>query len=216
VTIVKLFAEGRDTLSGKAKLSVDNFYSLLERIRSYMETHSVSETLKFVIEISGMSRSYEEDKSEGEERLENLKELVTLGVRYDKFPTDEGLEKLIEEATLMSDQDNLEAAKGVKLMTIHAAKGLEFAVVFVAGLEQGLFPHERDTKLTGADGEEERRLMYVALTRARKKLYLSYASMRTIFGMRDVRLPSEFLMDIPDELIQRESRQGESGFTIFL
>ena len=101
----------------------------------------------------------------------------------------------------------------MRLMTIHASKGLEFGVVFVTGLEYGLFPSERDNKATGSDAEEERRLMYVALTRARRKLYLTYASMRTIYGMRDVRLPSEFLMDIPDELITRESRQGESGFT---
>jgi len=122
----------------------------------------------------------------------------------------------------LSDQDNLSDAGaastkvGVKLMTIHAAKGLEFGTVFVTGLEHGLFPHQRDSKLTGTDAEEERRLMYVAVTRARKKLFLTYASMRTIFGMRDVRLPSEFLMDVPDEYIQRESRSGESGFTVYL
>jgi DNA helicase II / ATP-dependent DNA helicase PcrA len=216
VTIAKLFAEGKDSLSGKAKVSVDHFFSILERIRTYIETHSVSETLKFVMEISGMNSSYKEDKIDGEERLENLRELVTLGLRYDHLGAEDGLEKLLEEATLMSDQDNMEAAKGVKLMTIHAAKGLEFAVVFVSGLEQGLFPHERDIKQTGADGEEERRLMYVALTRARQKLYVTYASMRTIFGMRDIRMPSEFLLDIPEELIDRESRSGESGFTMYL
>jgi DNA helicase-2/ATP-dependent DNA helicase PcrA len=187
-----------------------------------MEEHTVSETLRYIIEISGMKTAYAEDGTEGESRLENLEELVTLGLRYDHYEGTEGLEKLIEEATLMSDQDNLDEQKkevgrqGVKLMTIHAAKGLEFSTVFVSGLEQGLFPHERDHKLTGADAEEERRLMYVAVTRARQKLYLTYASMRTIYGMRDIRLPSEFLLDIPDELIMRESRQGEGGFTVFL
>jgi DNA helicase II / ATP-dependent DNA helicase PcrA len=216
VTIAKLFAEGKDSLSGKAKVSVDHFFSILERIRTYIENHSVSETLKYVMEISGMNSAYKEDKVDGEERLENLRELVTLGLRYDHYGAEDGLEKLLEEATLMSDQDNMEAAKGVKLMTIHAAKGLEFAVVFVSGLEQGLFPHERDIKQTGADGEEERRLMYVALTRARQKLYVTYASVRTIFGMRDIRMPSEFLLDIPEELISRESRSGESGFTMYL
>ena len=222
VTIAKLFAapsiaeallgKGPDPLTGKALLSVTNFFALLDRIREFIETHSVSETIRYIITESGMLVSYK-GESDGEERLENLEELVTLGLRYDAFGAEEGLEKLIEDATLMSDQDNLEAAKGVKLMTIHAAKGLEFAVVFVTGLEFGLFPHERDQKLTGSDAEEERRLMYVALTRARAKLYLTYASMRTIFGMRDVRLPSEFISDIPDEFIERESRQGEAGFT---
>ena len=222
VTIVKLFAEGKDALSGKARMSVDMFFGILERIRTYIEEHTVSEVLRYVIEISGMSSAYSEDGAEGETRLENLQELVTLGLRYDHLDTLEGLDKLVEEATLMSDQDNIDESKqiegrrGVKLMTIHAAKGLEFATVFVTGLEQGLFPHERDHKLTGADAEEERRLMYVAVTRARQKLYLTYASMRTIFGMRDIRLPSEFLLDIPDELMHRESRQGEGGFTVFI
>jgi DNA helicase-2/ATP-dependent DNA helicase PcrA len=231
VTIANLFTHGENALSGKALISVKLFFTLLENIRAFSETHSVSETIKYIIVESGMQRAYKEDKVDGEERLENLEELVTLGLRYDHFDDSDpsytsgqiGLEKLLEDATLMSDQDNLDATNtngnkkdGVKLMTIHAAKGLEFGVVFVTGLEHGLFPHERDSKLTGADAEEERRLMYVAITRARRKLYLTYASMRTIFGMRDVRLPSEFLMDVPDEYIERESRSGEAGFTYFI
>lgn len=231
VTIAKVFA--KEELTGKAKISVDMFFALLERIRIFIETHTVSETMQYVITESGMIAAYKQEGIEGQERLENLEELVTLAVRYDTMfdangdtlSTDAALQKILEEATLMSDQDNMDegsaakkgaAKNGVKLMTIHASKGLEFNVVFVTGLEHGLFPHERDTKLTGADAEEERRLMYVAVTRARRKLYLTYASMRTIFGMRDVRMPSEFLLDIPDELVLRESRKGESGFTVFL
>ncbi|MDB5254718.1 MAG: ATP-dependent helicase PcrA, helicase / ATP-dependent helicase PcrA [Candidatus Nomurabacteria bacterium] len=228
VTIDKYFVHGIEGLSGKAAISVRNFFDMLEKIRDFADLHSVSETIKYIIVESGMQRAYKEDKIDGEERLENLEELVTLGLRYDHLEGYEGLEKLLEDATLMSDQDNLDKDSGsgknkkgaekhgVKLMTIHAAKGLEFGTVFVTGLEHGLFPHQRDANLTGADAEEERRLMYVAVTRARRKLYLTYASMRTIFGMRDVRLPSEFLMDVPDEYIQRESRSGEAGFTVFL
>jgi DNA helicase-2/ATP-dependent DNA helicase PcrA len=223
VTIVNLFTHGKNSLTGKALASVEKFYELLKNIQEFSEIHAPSETIKYIITESGMQRTYKEDKAEGEERLENLEELVTLAVRYDHIDearpdntVGQGLEKLLEDATLMSDQDNLDEKKnigGVKLMTIHASKGLEFGTVFVTGLEHGLFPHERDSKLTGADAEEERRLMYVAVTRARKKLFLTYASMRTIFGMRDVRLPSEFLMDVPDEYIERESRSGEVGFT---
>jgi len=214
-TIATLFSEGKESLSGKAFINVDNFYNTLERIREYIKTNKTTDIIKYIIKESGLENFYRKS-SDGEERLENLKELVTLGLRYNDFEGDVGIEKLVEDATLASDQDNLAEAKGVKLMTIHSAKGLEFSVVFVAGLEQGLFPHERDSKLTGADAEEERRLMYVALTRARHKLYLSYASMRTIYGSRDFRLPSEFLLDIPEELSQRESREGESGFTVFI
>lgn len=214
-TIAKLFSEGRGSLDGKAKINVENFFNILEKIGEYIKDNKASEVIKFAIKESGLERFYKESP-DSEERLENLEELVTLALRYDNI--ENGIERLIEEATLASDQDNLENTRGVKLMTIHSAKGLEFHTVFLSGLEQGLFPHERDSKLTGPEGEEERRLMYVALTRARAKLYLSYASMRTIYGSRDFRMPSEFLLDIPEELVERESREGESGFgsTIFI
>ncbi len=219
VTVTKLFIEGKESLSGKAFIAVDAFYELLIRIREYIPAHTVSEILKFVITEAKLDASLK-NEPDGDERIENLQELVTLGLRYDHFDSVEGIERLIEEATLMSDQDTMTDEKktlpGVKLMTIHASKGLEFNTVFVTGLEHGLFTHERGERLSGADAEEERRLMYVAVTRAREKLYLTYASMRTIYGMRDVRLPSEFLSDIPDELITRESRDGEAGFTVYL
>ena len=219
VTIAKVFSGEKDSLPTKALISVNNFYDLLLRIRDYIEDHNVSEILKFIITETKIDASLKTEH-DGDERLENLQELVSLGLRYDHYESNEGIEKLVEEATLMSDQDAMGSEKetlpGVKLMTVHASKGLEFNTVFVTGLEDGLFPHERGERLTGPDAEEERRLMYVAITRAREKLYLTYASMRTIYGARDVRLPSEFLSDIPDELITRESRDGEAGFTVYL
>lgn len=224
VTLAKLFSEGRESISGKQRIAIDNLYALLGKIIAFAHEHSIEDTIKYVLKASGLQAMYEA-QADGDERLENLKELVTIATRYSGEDTIEALEHMLEEATLISDQDSLDektngkdsTKNGVKLMTIHAAKGLEFNVVFIAGLEQGLFPHERDAKQTGADGEEERRLMYVALTRARKKLYLTYASMRTIYGMRDIRMPSEFLMDIPPELIERDSREGENGFgTVYL
>ncbi len=214
-----MFSGEKDSLPAKALISVNNFYDLLLRIRDYIEGHSVSEIIKFIITETKMDASLKAEH-DGDERLENLQELVSLGLRYDHYESAEGIEKLVEEATLMSDQDAMgsdkETLPGVKLMTVHASKGLEFNTVFVTGLEDGLFPHERGERLTGPDAEEERRLMYVAITRAREKLYLTYASMRTIYGARDVRLPSEFLSDVPDELITHESRQGEAGFTVFI
>ncbi len=225
VTVAKVFSghlsaqAGKDALPAKTLITVNKFYDLLLNIRDYIESHPVSEILKFVISETKIDESLK-NEPDGDGRLENLQELVTLGLRYDRYDGTEGIEKLVEEAPLMSDQDTMgskeEKLPGVKLMTVHASKGLEFNTVFVTGLEHGLFPHERGERLTGADAEEERRLMYVAVTRAREKLYLTYASMRTIFGMRDVRLPSEFLSDIPDDLITRESREGEAGFTVFL
>ncbi len=94
-------------------------------------------------------------------------------------------------------------------MTVHASKGLEFKYVFITGLEDGLFPHERDGEIkTAEDREEERRLFYVALTRAKEKLFLSFANFRTIFGSRQINTPSEFISDIPGDLLEKEGEKG--------
>ena len=144
---------------------------------------------------------------EDKERLENMRELATLAVKYDHLPRPEGIEKLLEEYALASDQDSLEKNENaVKLMTIHASKGLEFDYVFITGLEEDLFPHQpvgKDEK-TPEEMEEERRLFYVALTRARKKLFLTYTEMRTIFGSQQMNLPSQFLGDIDNDFLEEE------------
>ena len=116
---------------------------------------------------------------------------------------------------LASDQDSLmvedrkkERINAVKLMTVHASKGLEFKYVFVTGLEDGLFPHQRDGEAKGGeDAEEERRLFYVALTRAKEKLFLSFANFRTIFGSAQINTPSEFLADIPGSILESEGKK---------
>ena len=153
------------------------------------------------------------------ERLENMKELVTLAIKYDT--QDDGIEKLLEDASLSSDQDSLmhkqEKKGGVRLMTVHASKGLEFKYVFVTGLEQDLFPHARTGQGTKEDKEEERRLFYVAITRAEKKLYLTYASLRTIFGMKQVNSPSEFIYDIPAHLTEfSQQSRGKGEKVVYL
>jgi DNA helicase-2/ATP-dependent DNA helicase PcrA len=157
-------------------------------------------------------------------RLENLRELVTLATRFDDLGPEAGVEAFMETAALQSDQDELaskEEHDAVRLMTVHAAKGLEFPYVFISGLEEGLFPHERLDD-SGIDREEERRLFYVALTRAEKKVYLTYAHMRTIYGSQRVNIPSSFLNDISKNYIDRSNPKGwgnnKSGYetTIFL
>jgi DNA helicase-2/ATP-dependent DNA helicase PcrA len=128
---------------------------------------------------------------------------------------EDGIEKLIEDASLSSDQDSLihkeEKRGGVRLMTVHASKGLEFKYVFVTGLEQDLFPHAKLGGDNKGDREEERRLFYVAITRAEKKLYLTYATLRTIFGMKQVNTPSEFIYDIPPHLTEFTQHSGGNG-----
>ncbi len=217
VTLAKLFANQFGELPAGMQQKISLFYKLLDDIREYSEKHLPSETIKYIIEQSGLEKELSHGTTDDQERLENIKELVTLATKYDLMPDDVGLEKLLEDASLASDQDSLihtenarHATNGVKLMTVHASKGLEFKYVFIVGLEQDLFPHARGGA-TKEDVEEERRLFYVALTRAEHKLYISYAQVRTIFGMRQINNPSEFLSDIPDHLTEFEQSHPRNG-----
>ncbi len=204
VTIAKLFSGMKNDLPAGTLKKIDDFYNLLFKIKAFIDTHKPSEIIKFVLKESGIEATLKSGTSEDIERLENIGELITLSTRYDNFENGRGLEKLLDDAALASDQDSIDDSSRVRLMTVHAAKGLEFEYVFITGLEQDLFPHARSGMESTEDKEEERRLFYVALTRAEKKLYLTYATVRTLFGMRQVNTPSEFIYDIPDDTILRE------------
>ena len=221
-TIAKIFASPRyggvgntEGLPIKVRIKATNFYKTLEEIKEKIETSKASEVIKFTVKRSGIEQELGAGTEEDMERLENIKELATLALKYDNLPFGAGVEKLLEDAALATDQDGImivdekkEKKDAVKLMTVHTAKGLEFKYVFITGLEDGLFPHTRDgeTKI-GEDAEEERRLFYVAVTRAKEKLFLSFANFRTIFGSRVVNTLSEFISDIPGELVERESEK---------
>ena len=211
VTLLKIVEGREEELSAKVAQKVADFKHLLERIAEVAMSKNPSETIKFILKESGIEAMLKTKNEEDLERLENIKELATLAMRYDKLSPQEGIEKLLEDAALASDQDELKEDKNaVRLMTVHASKGLEFGVVFITGLEDGLFPHSSmgDEK---RDDEEERRLFYVALTRAKKKVFLTYASVRTIFGSQTVNLPSDFIMDIEDDLIDEVSLDNVDG-----
>ncbi len=224
VTMLKVVEGKRGELTGATLEKVSRFDQMMQDIADEAHTKPLSETLKFIIKRTGIETELKKNGTEDDlSRLENLRELVTLGQKYDHLDPDTAVEQLLETASLQSDQDELkdkEEQDAVRLMTIHASKGLEFNHVFICGLEEGLFPHERLDD-TGIDQEEERRLFYVALTRAIKKLYLTYAHMRTIYGSQKVNLPSSFLNDISTDLVESENpggRGGNSGYetTIFL
>jgi DNA helicase II / ATP-dependent DNA helicase PcrA len=227
VTLQKIHDGLEHELKGMTKEKIAHVRALLARIKVAAGKCVPSELVRFVIVESGLERLFKEDKIEGAERLENLRELASLAARYDSLESVhsggeerlEGLEAFLESAALQSDQDELkDDTNAVRLMTVHAAKGLEFDTVFIVGLEEGLFPYERAEETveeTVKSVEEERRLCYVAITRAQKKLYLSYASNRTIFGSRDSRSPSSFLGDIPPYLLE-EFSAGFLGTTIYL
>jgi len=221
VTKLKILSGQEAMLTGKTRERVAAMRRLLIKIRADAIAVPPSKLIRAVITESGIEKTLKDDKLEGAERLENLAELVSLATRYDGFAVPEGLEKFLESAALASDQDELKEDKNqVRLMTVHAAKGLEFPYVFIIGLEEGLFPYDPPAGGQGTSDdkgklEEERRLMYVALTRAQKKVFLSYAMMRTIFGNTDVRTNSQFLDELPAELIVAESPE-RLGKTIYL
>lgn len=225
VTMLKVIEGKKAELKGATLEKVERFDQIMSDIADMARTKVLSETLKFIMSRTGIETELKKNGTEDDlSRLENLRELVTLGVRYDELSPEEGVEALLENAALQSDQDEIkdkEEQDAVRLMTVHSAKGLEFGYVFICGLEEGLFPHERLDD-TGIDHEEERRLFYVALTRAEKKVYLTYAHMRTIYGSQKVNVPSSFINDISQEYVESENPRGwgnaSSGYetTIFL
>ncbi|MBI2096264.1 MAG: UvrD-helicase domain-containing protein [Candidatus Taylorbacteria bacterium] len=213
VALIKVLVGREGALPAGAQKKVAAFKNLLSRIGQFAESHPASETVSFVLKSSGLKEELGRGGDEDKERLENLGELVSLSAKYDALPGLSGVEKLLEDAALATDQDEIDEKKEVvRLMTVHASKGLEFDYVFIVGLENDLFPHRRlgEEGLTSEESEEERRLFYVALTRARRKVFLSYASFRTIFGERQVNMPSEFITDIDDVYLEVEER-GEWG-----
>jgi DNA helicase-2/ATP-dependent DNA helicase PcrA len=229
-TIAKLFSGQLNDLPKAMQIKINKFYELIDDIRLYIDSNKPSDSIKYVIEKSGLKEELSHGTSDEQERLENMMELVTLAIKYDTLEENTGMEKLLEDASLSSDQDTLmhprkgacpvrdregsqrlPISNGVKLMTVHASKGLEFKYVFITGLEQDLFPHTKANARPKEDNEEERRLFYVAVTRAREKLFLSYASLRTIFGMKQVNSPSEFIYDIPAHLTIFEQAHSSNG-----
>jgi len=221
VTVDRLFANGRTALTGATREKVESFYRILDAIRIYATEHLLSEVLVYTLDRSGIAESLSGKNEEDLERMENTRELVSLAAtRYDALGA-EGAHRLLEDAALATDQDELDQrtqqdTNSVTLMTIHAAKGLEYGEVFITGLEDGLFPHERlGSTMERVDDEEERRLFYVALTRAKRKIYLSYAHVRTVFGQRLPRTPSEFVLDIDETYIEQETSKPR-GKVIYL
>jgi DNA helicase-2/ATP-dependent DNA helicase PcrA len=203
VTILNFFA--KKELPPDAQKKVTQFLGLLNLIKEKIDSAKPSEVIRFVMKKTGMEEFLENSSDDDKERLENIKELVTIATRYDHLDSPEGIERLLIDSALMSEQDSLDRKKeAVRLMTVHSAKGLEFEYVFIVGLEEGLFPHSGAGGGSSEKTEEERRLFYVALTRAKEKLFLSFSALRMIFGAKQLNLPSRFLSDIPDHLLKIE------------
>ncbi len=194
-------AEGAGELTPRARNSLVAFRATIERLRSRVGLMALPELLDTVLEESGYRAMLMDGSQDGEDRWANLIELREVVDRYGDLDATDALDRLLEETALVADQDAYAGdADKVTLITLHAAKGLEFDVVFISGLEEGVFPHARALE-DPRQMEEERRLAYVGLTRARHRLYLTHSAQRATWGRSAFSVPSRFLLEIPDELM---------------
>ena len=192
-------------LAAAAVKAVGRFMSVMERLRERVEAGAgVGDVLAETLEESGYTEALQAERTiEAQGRLENLEELVGVAREYDATAEEGSVEEFLQQLALFSEQDNLRDDEGiVTLMTLHNAKGLEFGIVFIIGLEDGVFPHMR--AIEAGDLEEERRLAYVGITRAKRELYLTHARTRMLFGGRDWNLRSRFIDEIPVEFTDRD------------
>jgi DNA helicase-2/ATP-dependent DNA helicase PcrA len=202
---------------GKAGVSVAAFISQIESMRAASENLPLAETIEQVIHASGLLAHYAGEK-DGQERIENLQELVSAAASFEREAERTVGEDAVDPLTAFLAHAALEAGEtqaaegrpALQLMTVHSAKGLEFHTVFVTGLEEGLFPHENS--LSEYDGlEEERRLAYVAVTRARRRLYLTHAQSRMLHGQVRYNIASRFLNELPPGTVQWLSPKGREA-----
>ncbi len=190
-------------LTPGAKRSLKEFYDLLCELKKKSHEYPVAGLLKYLLPTSRYKEFLLDGTEEGQERYENVLELVSVASKYDKLEPAISLATFLEEVALVAQVDTLseQTEDGVILMTLHNAKGLEFEYVFMVGLEEGIFPHAQ-SQWTQDELEEERRLMYVGMTRAKEKLYLLHAHSRLLYGDYQQNLPSRFIFEIPEEYIQ--------------
>ncbi len=199
--IGRMLEENRFATRAQAALAA--FRDTIEDLGRTASASSLSETLRFILERTGYKQTLEREATpEAESRLENLKELVSAAIEAQQ--RGEGVTDFLDHAALVSDADQVDERAPVNLLTLHNAKGLEFPIVFLAGLEEGLFPHSRSFEIE-AMMEEERRLCYVGMTRAEKRLYLTWARSRRRFGSYEPQrtIKSRFLDEVPEELLDK-------------
>ena len=191
------------TLPGRALVPLRQFRDTIEELLAELPSLGIKRLLERTLETSGYAAALaREDSQESQDRLENLAELLAAAADYEGREEGASLSGFLDRAALVSETDRLSDEVPVLLMTLHAAKGLEFETVFLVGLEEGLLPHSRS--ITNEEGlEEERRLCYVGMTRAKDRLHLSWARSRQVFGQRRVSQPSRFLDEIPVDAVER-------------
>lgn len=192
-------------LSSRSLKGLQNFQRIIEGLRKYNSTEKASSLIKYVIAETGYKGFLlEGDSVAGESRVENIEELISVASKYDSLEAGVSLAVFLEEVALIADTDKIDNDdNAVIFMTLHSAKGLEFPHVFLIGLEEGIFPHSRSL-LDPEQFEEERRLMYVGITRAEETIHLTFAKQRMLYGEVKANNPSPFLLDLPENLFGPE------------
>ena len=186
------------------------FVQVIDELSAQKDTIKISELVKQVLNKTGYTKALElENSTQAENRLENLEEFLTVAIEFEEEAVENNLAEFLESITLTADVDELEETdEAVTLMTLHSAKGLEFPVVFLVGMEDGIFPSYKSIG-EQRELEEERRLCYVGLTRAEQFLYLTYARQRTIFGSTSCNKVSRFIEEIPKELLDGDKETAK-------
>jgi DNA helicase-2/ATP-dependent DNA helicase PcrA len=200
-----------NTLAGRSAKPVNNFAQMISRFQEEIATVPVSQIVMNLLEESGYVQDLQsQGTDEAEDRIQNVQELYNAVLQFQEENEDVSLTAFLQSTALSSDLDNLkEGQTAVSLMTLHASKGLEFPVVFLVGLEQGLFPNYRSLNDPAAL-EEERRLCYVGITRAQERLHLSFARERRLYGSREPAMRSQFLDELPPELLTSQGKVSQS------
>ncbi|WP_138825301.1 DNA helicase PcrA [Bacillus altitudinis] len=202
-------------LSARAANALDEFKQLIDQMTNMQDYLSVTELTEEILEKTGYREALKIEKTiEAQSRLENIDEFLSVTKNFEEQNEDKSLVTFLTDLALVADIDKLDEAEeedqdAVILMTLHAAKGLEFPVVFLMGMEEGVFPHSRSL-MEDAEMEEERRLAYVGITRAEEELYLSSAKMRTLFGRTNMNLESRFIREIPADLLDNLNEKKET------
>ena len=210
--------EDNSDISRKARASISEFVDLMSTLRSFTEVYTVSQVIEKVLDVTGYKDELLKEKNnEGEDRLENLQELISVALEFESQSEDKSLENFLTSIALNAEPSNDEEEQEdrVSLMTIHSSKGLEFPVVFLAGMEERIFPISRAIQsMRDSDIEEERRLCYVGITRAKEELFLTLTKKRTLYGRTNHSIASRFIEELPKECIERLNKeQKELSFS---
>ena len=209
--------EDNSDISRKARASISEFVDLMSTLRSFTDVYTVSQVIEKILDVTGYKDELLKEKNnEGEDRLENLQELISVALEFESGSEDKSLEAFLTSIALNTEpSDDEEQEDRVSLMTIHSSKGLEFPVVFLAGMEEKIFPIARAIQsMRDSDIEEERRLCYVGITRAKEELFLTLTRKRTLYGRTNPSVASRFIEELPKECIERLNKeQKELSFS---